>query len=80
MLRKGVLSFDEKVVAAYLHYVQGVDQHVIATAMCVNQGRVSEACMVIKKALNHEQEKADIETEVEGSYPPRAVHTGFSDR
>jgi DNA-binding transcriptional regulator LsrR (DeoR family) len=64
MMRKGALSFDEKVTAAYLHYAQGVDQHVIATAMGVNQGRVNEACVTIKRALNHE--RVDVYSVMEG--------------
>lgn len=49
--RKTALTFEEKIIAAHLHYVQGVDQHVIAFAMSVNMGRVNEACMAVKHAL-----------------------------
>jgi hypothetical protein len=48
--RKGSLTFAERITAAYLHYVQYVDQQVIATAYGVNQGRVAEACKAIKRA------------------------------
>jgi hypothetical protein len=50
-MSKGSLTFEEKITAAYLHYVQGIDQHVIATAMLVNQGRINEACVAIRRAL-----------------------------
>jgi hypothetical protein len=49
--RKTALSFEEKITAAHLHYVQGVDQHVIAFAMSVNMGRVNEACLAVRQAL-----------------------------
>jgi hypothetical protein len=50
--RKTALTFEEKITAAHLHYVQGVDQHVIAFAMGgVNPGRVNEACVTIREAL-----------------------------
>jgi len=49
--RKTALTFQEKIIAAYLHYVQGIDQHIIAIAMGgVNHGRVNEACKDIKAA------------------------------
>ena len=51
MSRKTALTFDERITAAYLHYVQGVEQHVIAMAMGVNMGRVNEACVAVRKAL-----------------------------
>jgi|KBSMisStandDraft_5_1062788.scaffolds.fasta_scaffold75518_8 DNA-binding transcriptional regulator LsrR (DeoR family) len=53
MSRKTALTFDERITAAYLHYVQGVEQHVIAMAMGVNMGRVNEACLAIKRAIKH---------------------------
>lgn len=49
--RKGYLTFEEQITAAHLHYVQDIDQHVIAFAMNVNQGRVSEACTAVRDAL-----------------------------
>ena len=51
--RKTALTFEEKITAAHLHYVQGIDQHVIAFAMGVNMGRINEACVTIRKALGH---------------------------
>lgn len=53
MSNKTTLTFEEKITAAHLHYVQGLDQHVIAFAMNVNSGRVSEACTTVKKALRN---------------------------
>ena len=49
--RKTALTFAEQITAAHLHYVQGIDQHVVAFAMGVNSGRVNEACLAIRKAL-----------------------------
>jgi hypothetical protein len=51
MAIKTALTFEEKVTAAYLHYAQGIDQHVIAMSMGVNMGRVNEACVAVRKAL-----------------------------
>ena len=51
MSNKTALTFEEKITAAHLHYVQGIDQHVIAFAMNVNMGRVNEACLAVKHAL-----------------------------
>jgi DNA-binding transcriptional regulator LsrR (DeoR family) len=48
---KTALTFEEKIKAAYLHYVRGVDQQDLATAFEVNSGRVNEACKIIKEAL-----------------------------
>ena len=47
---KASLTFEERITAAYLHHVQGVEQQIIAMAMGVNIGRVSEACAMIKDA------------------------------
>ena len=49
--RKTALTFEEKITAAHLYYVQGIDQHVIAFAMNVNMGRVNEACVKVGDAL-----------------------------
>lgn len=45
------LSFEEKITAAYMHYVRGLFQEDIAAIYGVNQGRVNEACLTIKQAL-----------------------------
>jgi DNA-binding transcriptional regulator LsrR (DeoR family) len=52
MSKKTSLTLDERITAAYLHYVQGIEQHVIAIAMGVNMGRVNEACLAIKRAAS----------------------------
>jgi DNA-binding transcriptional regulator LsrR (DeoR family) len=44
------LTFEQKVIAAYLHYVRGVTQDDIASAFAVNIGRVNEAVLAIKAA------------------------------
>lgn len=49
--RTGALTFEEKVAAAHAHFVHGVDQHVIAALLGVNQGRISEACTAVKLGL-----------------------------
>ena len=49
--RKTALTFAEKITAAHLHYVQGIDQHIVSFAMGVNPGRVAEACVAVRKAL-----------------------------
>ena len=51
MSNKTALTFEEKITAAHLHYVRGIDQHIIAFAPGVNMGRVNEACVTIRKAL-----------------------------
>ena len=52
MASKTALTFEEKVTAAWMHHVHGVDQHIIAMAMGVNMGRVNEACVAVRKALD----------------------------
>lgn len=49
--RKTALTFEEKITAAYLHYVRGVEQTDIAVAFAVNIGRVNEACLAVKRTL-----------------------------
>ena len=50
--RKTALSFSEKITAAYLYYVIGVDQSIIEIALNVtNVGRVNEACVAVRRAL-----------------------------
>jgi hypothetical protein len=46
------LTFEQKVTAAYLHFVRGINQQDIAIAMGgVNNGRVNEAVRAIANAL-----------------------------
>lgn len=56
-MSKASLTFEEKITAAHLHYVQGLDQHVVAFAFGVNPGRVAEACVAVRKALDGKPEK-----------------------
>jgi hypothetical protein len=51
MTNKPNLTFEEEVTCAYLHYVRGVTQEIVAAAFATNQGRVNEACVKIKRAL-----------------------------
>ena len=60
MALKTSLTFEEKITAAHLHYVQGLDQHVIAFAMGVNPGRVNEACVAVRRTLRNEKPKSEI--------------------
>jgi hypothetical protein len=52
--RKAHLTFEEEIKAAYLHFVEGIEQQVIAVAFTTNSGRVNEACKKIKDALKAE--------------------------
>lgn len=47
---KTSLTFEEKITAAYMHYVRKVEQQDICVLYSVNIGRISEACTAIKKA------------------------------
>lgn len=47
MAQKSELTPEERIKAAYMHYVLGVEQQAIAVAFEVNSGRVSEACTAI---------------------------------
>jgi hypothetical protein len=49
--RKTALTFEERITAAYLHYVRGVEQQDIAVAFSVNMGRVNEVCLAVRDAL-----------------------------
>ena len=53
--RKTALTFEERITAAFMHYVRGIDQQDIAIMMGgVNAGRVNEACRAISIALGNE--------------------------
>lgn len=45
------LTPEEKLKAAYFHYVIGLDQHIIAAMFVVNPGRVAEAVKAVKQAV-----------------------------
>lgn len=47
---KTALTVEEKIKAAYLHYVRHVSQQDIAVAFEVNSGRVNEACKALMAA------------------------------
>jgi hypothetical protein len=46
-----VLSFSEKITAAYLFYVVGVSQAILAAAMRADEACIAEACAQVRKAL-----------------------------
>lgn len=53
MSQKQALTTEEAIKAAYLHVVEGIDQHVIAVAFSVNHGRVNEAINNILFAIDN---------------------------
>jgi hypothetical protein len=49
---KATLTFEEKITAAFMHYVRKVSQQDIAIMLGgVNGERVNEACLLVKSAL-----------------------------
>lgn len=54
--RRTVLSFEEKITAAFMHYVRGVEQQDIAMLYSVNIGRVNEACVAVRGTLAGKEE------------------------
>jgi hypothetical protein len=51
MAKKSKLTFEEKIKAAYLHFLCGISQQNIAIAFNVNIGRINEAVSQVKAAL-----------------------------
>ncbi len=51
--RKTSLTSEERITAAFMHYVRGIDQQDIAMMFGVNGGRVNEACRAIKAAADN---------------------------
>jgi len=49
--RKTALTFEEKITVAFMHYVRDIDQQDLAMLYGVNAGRVNEACLAVKHAL-----------------------------
>jgi hypothetical protein len=49
--RKTALTFEEKITAAFMHYVRDIDQQDIAMLYGVNIGRVNEACLAVRKTF-----------------------------
>ena len=45
------LTPQEKLQAAYLHLIEGVEQQLLATIFRVNNGRVNEAVMAVRAAI-----------------------------
>jgi transposase-like protein len=50
--RKRDLTREERITAAYLHFVRGNEVQDLAVAFDVNLGRVSEACAAIALAAS----------------------------
>lgn len=69
MSKKTSLTFEEKITAAYLHYVQDVDQHIIALCYGINQGRINEACTAIRDLLQGKQNGKQPELHLFGEVP-----------
>lgn len=60
--RKKDLSPHEVLMVAHAHLIGGVDQHTLASMYSVNQGRINEACVVMREAAeNHRQLHRDRE-------------------
>lgn len=53
---KTKLDPEEKLTAAYMHIVRGVEQHILADIYRVNIGRVNEAIQAIRAAIREERE------------------------
>jgi hypothetical protein len=49
--RKTALTPEEKITAAFMHYVRCLDQQDIAMLYGVNIGRVNEACIAIARTV-----------------------------
>lgn len=51
-LQTANLSPEERIRVAYMHFSRGISQEDLAAAFNVNQGRINEACLAIKKAAD----------------------------
>jgi hypothetical protein len=47
------LTPEERVKAAYFHFILGMDQALVAHVLATNSGRVAEACMAVKLAVEN---------------------------
>ena len=47
------LTWEERIMVAYFHHVEGDEQAKLARMMRVNQGRIAEACKAIKFAAQY---------------------------
>ena len=46
------LTFEEKIIVAWAYHVRGITQQDLAALFNINQGRVSEACKAVERALD----------------------------
>lgn len=46
--KKKALTPQEVIMVAHAHLICGIDQHILASMYGVNQGRINEACVVIR--------------------------------
>jgi DNA-directed RNA polymerase specialized sigma24 family protein len=47
------LTPEQRMIVAQAHYVLGISQEHLAFILQVNQGRINEACLAIRKAANN---------------------------
>ena len=47
------LTPEERIKAAYFHFILGMDQALVAHVLATNSGRVAEACMAVKLAVEN---------------------------
>lgn len=45
------LTFEEKIIVAWSYHVRGIAQQDLASIFNINQGRISEACTAVERAL-----------------------------
>jgi DNA-binding MarR family transcriptional regulator len=50
------LTFEEKIIVAWAYYVRGITQQDLAALFNINQGRISEACKAVERALDELEE------------------------
>lgn len=50
------LTFEEKVIVAWAYHVRGITQQDLAALFNINQGRISEACKAVERALDELEE------------------------
>ena len=53
---KTFLEPHEVLIAAYSHLIQGIDQHHLATIYNVNPGRIAEAVVALRWAIENHKE------------------------
>jgi hypothetical protein len=47
------LTPEERIKAAYFHFILGMDQALVAHVLATNSGRVAEACIAVKLAVEN---------------------------